>query len=134
MWKSRFRFLLCSLQGANHKLMSKLIYASCTLHNYLVVHRDDRVEIDTSDACWQEFFTTFKKMSCPACTRSKIAHCPHQAAYRNGNAVQGRRRPSLMRDEECARLWAEVCGESGEGAALARRAMEERAALGFREE
>ena len=61
MWKSRFRFLLNRMQGANHTLATKLIYASTILHNYLVVHSQDKVEIDTSEESWSRFFATFEK-------------------------------------------------------------------------
>jgi hypothetical protein len=134
IWKSRFRFLLCPIAGANHSLTTKLIYASCILHNYLVVHAEDKVEVDTSERSWTKFFATFKKMSCPECTaKGGVGHCPHQSAFRVGHATaaQIRKRPSDARDEECARLWAEVCGDASAGAASVRRLMEHRAVQGM---
>ena len=132
IWKSRFRFLLCPIAGADHKLTTKLIYASCILHNYLIVHSMDKVEIDTGERCWTKFFNTFKKMSCPECTAARVAHCPHQAAFRVGHATAASilKRPSEARDGECVRLWAEVCGGTEEGAANVRRLMEHRAVHG----
>ena len=110
MWKSRFRFLLTTMQGANHALATKLIYASTILHNYLVTHADDAVEIDTTDASWGKFFETFKAHRCPDCTAAKKAHCVHQATFRNpGRSVlRERQRPSMYRDLACARLWDEL--------------------------
>ena len=132
IWKSRFRFLLCPIAGADHKLTTKLIYASCILHNYLIVHSMDKVEIDTGERCWTKFFNTFKKMSCPECTAARVAHCPLQAAFRVGHATAASilKRPSEARDGECVRLWAEVCGGTEEGAANVRRLMEHRAVHG----
>jgi len=134
IWKSRFRFLMCPIAGANHSLTTKLIYASCILHNYLVVHAEDKVEVDTSERSWTKFFATFKKMSCPECTaKGGVGHCPHQSAFRVGHATaaQIRKRPSDARDEECARLWAEVCGDASAGAASVRRLMDHRAEHGM---
>jgi len=50
IWKSRFRFLLHPIPGADHALTTRLIYASCILHNYLMAHSGDEVEIDISIA------------------------------------------------------------------------------------
>ena len=98
------------MQGANHTLATKLIYASTILHNYLVVHSQDKVEIDTSEESWSRFFATFEAHRCPECTRARKAHCPHQATFRNNNmhVVRERRRPTAFREEACAQLWAQV--------------------------
>ena len=37
---------------ANHELSTKLIYASTILHNYLVTHAEDAVEIDTANVSY----------------------------------------------------------------------------------
>jgi hypothetical protein len=110
MWKSRFRFLLTTMQGANHALATKLIYTSTILHNYLVTHAEDAVEIDTCNPSWSKFFDTFRAHRCPECTRAHKAHCVHQAAYRNNNmhVVRERQRPSTLRDLACERMWNEV--------------------------
>ena len=111
IWKSRFRFLLSPMMGANHKLVTKLIYTSTILHNYLVAHRGDAVEIDTTAPCWSTFFHTFEAQMCPECKANRLPHCTHQAAFRNGPGVHARvcMRPSEMRDAVCERLWSEVC-------------------------
>ena len=110
MWKSRFRFLLTTMQGANHALSTKLIYASTVLHNYLVTHAEDAVEIDTCNPSWSKFFDTFHAHRCPACTKAQKAHCVHQATYRNNNmcVVRERQRPSTLRDQACERMWNDV--------------------------
>jgi len=113
MWKSRFRFLLTTMQGANHALATKLIYASTILHNYLVTHADDAVEIDTGDPSWARFFQTFMAHRCPDCTKARKAHCVHQATFRNpGRSVlRERQRPSTVRDLACERLWNELIND-----------------------
>ena len=110
MWKSRFRFLLGTTQGLNHALASQLIFASAVLHNYLVVHSGDKIESGVSEPEWARFFETFKAHMCPSCKRDGLAHCVHQAVYRNGAAQMraARKKPSVKRDEDCARMWDEV--------------------------
>ena len=132
MWKSRFRFLLAPMHGANHKLVTKLIYASTILHNYLVAHQGDALEFDTNDPSWSAFFQTFKATACPSCTRERKAHCVHQAVYRNGGGqvAFARGRPSEMREQVCGELWAEVCGDRWLNGELVAR-MQERARVGF---
>ena len=114
LWKSRFRFLLYSMPGANHKLFSKIVYASTVLHNYLVANRTGNdVSIDVSAPCWHHFFETYKAHLCPTCKHEGRAHCVHQAQYRIGSAqiANVRKAPSAMRDELCAKLWMEVCND-----------------------
>ena len=126
MWKSRFRFLLGATQGLNHALASQLIFASAVLHNYLVVHSGDKIESGVSEPEWARFFETFKAHMCPSCKRDGLAHCVHQAVYRNGAAQMraARKKPSVKRDEDCARMWDEV--SAGPDAARIRAEMHER--------
>lgn len=133
MWKSRFRFLLCYMRGANHTLTTKLIYASAILHNYFVVHSGDKVDVDTTAPCWTRFFESFKVMSCPECKRAGIAHCVHQATYRNGAAqtVHARKAPSALRDSICEELWQASYGDAT--LVGARDVMRARALAGFEE-
>ena len=130
-WKSRFRFLLNTMPGANHTLATKLIYASTILHNYFIVHRGDAIEVDVHDASWTRFFDTFKEHRCPTCKRVNAAHCPHQATFRmnNMNVARERERPSEKRDAERARLWAEVLDGPNSSTTLAQ--MQERATTPF---
>ena len=130
MWKSRFRFLLSPMHGANHKLTTKLIYASAILHNFLVVHSQDKIELDITAPCWTRFFETFKAHLCPTCKKEKKSHCVHQAEYRNGvaQANAARKKPSEMRDVMCASLWSEVCSDPSGDAV--RSVMAERAERG----
>lgn len=129
MWKSRFRFLLNTMPGANHELFTKLIYASTILHNYLVTHAEDAVEIDTANVSWAKFFETFKAHRCPDCTRARKLHCVHQATFRNNNTVvaRQRQRPSAVRDELCARMWGDVIHGGDEDAARMVQEMQARA-------
>ena len=117
MWKSRFRFLMHQMPGTSHKLFTKLIYASATMHNLLVVHSEEKVggtELD--ERAWSKFFESFKSHRCPTCVREKRLHCLHQAAFRNGFAQQKAYRcaPSELRDKLCAQAWAHVCGQGEE--------------------
>ena len=107
IWKSRFRFLLTYMRGVGHKLYTLLIYASAILHNYLVMHRDDIVPLDTAEPHWRRFFSTFKTMRCPECVRAGKAHCAHQALYNKDrrSAVGARKKPSVVRDAMCKELW-----------------------------
>ena len=127
-WKSRFRFLLHTMPGANHKLTTKLIYASAVLHNYLVGNRGD-FNADVSQPCWSKHFESFKAHMCPMCKASGKAHCIHQATFRNGVAqvVHARKAPSEVRDTLCAHLWDAVCENEA-----VRREMQIRATEGIR--
>jgi hypothetical protein len=132
IWKSRFRFLLTSMRGANHKLMTKLIYASCILHNFCIADIGDACgEIDVAHPAWRPFFEVKKSHLCPTCRIARVPHCVHQAGYRNGaaQAKTARDKPSVMRDELCEKLWREVCEGPDAGGAHARE-MCERAAMG----
>ena len=108
IWKSRFRFLLTYMRGANHKLYAQLIFASAILHNYLIVHSDDIIKPDTNEPHWERFFAEFKNMRCPDCVRKRASHCVHQAQFRNSVAsvIRGRTLPSDLREEMCKELWA----------------------------
>ena len=56
MWKSRFRCLLHPLP-VEHKLSTKIIYATAILHNMLVVHCNDAIAVDIEgDIAWARFF------------------------------------------------------------------------------
>ena len=129
MWKSRFRFLLNTMPGTSHTLATKLIFASTILHNYLVVHSEDIIEIDTSAPSWARFFDTFQAHLCPTCKQNKASHCVHQATYRQipANVARVRQRPSEMRVAACARMWAEVCASPNRHDALNILTMEARA-------
>ena len=114
IWKSRFRFLMHSLPGLTHKLFVQLIYASAILHNYLIATRSDLFRaVDVYSPDWRTFFAKYAAHICPSCKRDQLSHCVHQAGYRNGNAQAARVRkaPSVIRDELCAALWAEVCND-----------------------
>ena len=133
IWKSRFRFLLCYMRGANHALTTKLIYASAILHNLLIVHSGDKVgmDVDTNQPCWSRFFEEFKAERCPSCVRTKKAHCPHMAEWRNGlaQAATARKKPSELREKWCADLWARATTDSAVTDLLL--VMGQRAAQGF---
>ena len=126
IWKSRFRFLMHSMPGCNHELFTMLIYASAILHNYLIATRGSEGEdipLDTSTQDWTKFFTTYMAHQCPTCVRERKPHCVHQAGFRNGHAVaaRARRTPSVIRDQLCVDLWAQVCNDP-----RVRRDMDER--------
>ena len=133
MWKNRFRFLLHGMPEANHKLMTKMIYASTVLHNFFLADPGDEFETadPLNDPCWKSFFEKHKAHMCPTCKREGKAHCIHQAAYRQGAAQvkAAREAPSDLRDALCEKLWREVC--AGPGATEAMRTMGERATNGF---
>jgi len=111
IWKSKWRFLL-DPSRVDHELTSDMIYASTVLHNFCIVHSPNGPELpaEMSQQAWQNFFTHYKAMSCPSCTRRNSRHCPHQAVYRNGalRQVNTRRAPSVVREELCNRLWADM--------------------------
>ena len=134
MWKNRFRFLLHGLPEANHKLMTKMIYASTVLHNFLLADPGDECERadPLNDPGWKSFFEKHKAHMCPTCKRDGKAHCMHQAAYRQGaaQAKAAREAPSDVRDALCAKLWEEVC--AGPGAEEAMRMATDRATNGIR--
>ena len=115
IWKSRFRFLLHSMSGVNHRLMTKMIYASAILHNLLLSDRDrdeDAPCVDVrGDEGWQKHFAEFKVQMFPTCIRNHVPHCVHQATYRNGVAQMktAREAPSELREKLCQKLWDEVC-------------------------
>lgn len=137
VWKSRFRFLMHGMPETNHKLMTKLIYASAVLHNFLLVDHapDGQVEVISGkivhDPAWQKLFNDKMAHLCPTCKRDKKPHCIHQAPYRQGVAQMkiARQSPSDLRDALCAKLWAEVCADGDASEAL--RSMEFRAENGF---
>lgn len=134
MWKNRFRFLLHGMPQTNHKLMTKMIYASTVLHNFLLADPGDET-VETADPLndpgWKNFFEKFKAHMCPTCKRDGKPHCIHQAVYRQGAAQikAAREAPSDLRDALCAKLWAEVC--AGPGAQEAMRTMTDRATNGL---
>lgn len=134
IWKARFRFLLHSMPGVSHRVMTKMIYASAVLHNFLLSDRgkeEGDVSVDVRDPGWQEHFKICKAMMCPTCIRNRVPHCVHQAAFRNGAAQMksAREAPSIVRDELCAKLWKEVC--EGPHAATIRAQMSDRATNGI---
>ena len=107
VWKSRFRFLLTYMRGANHALYTRLVYASAVLHNYFMVNGGDAVEIDAGDPHWQRFFNTFASHRCPDCVAAGVVHCTHQATFRNApNRVRAcRMAPSALREVLVQELW-----------------------------
>jgi hypothetical protein len=134
IWKSRFRFLMHSMPGVNHRIMTKMIYASAVLHNFLLSDRGEvggATCLDVKDAGWQKHFEQFKALMCPTCIRNHVAHCVHQAAYRNGAAQMkvARDAPSEVREKLCVRLWKEVC--DGADALAIRASMSDRAHNGI---
>ena len=131
MWKSRFRFLLGNLKGANHKLHTKLIYTSTILHNFMMTHSGGYIEVNPIGPDWDHFFDTFKSMMCPECKRDRKAHCIHQAGYRNGasKAKYTREAPSVVRDNLKDAVWRRV---RGAGYATLRHDMGQRAVHGIR--
>ena len=134
MWKNRFRFLLHGMPEANHRLMTKMIYASTVLHNFFLADPGDELETAAdplNDPSWKSFFEKHKAHMCPTCKREGKAHCIHQAAYRQGAAQvkAAREAPSDLRDALCEKLWREVC--AGSGAQEAMRTMTERATNGL---
>ena len=131
MWKSRFRFLLGNLKGANHKLHTKLIYTSTILHNFMMTHSGGYIEVDPTGPDWDHFFATFKSTMCPDCKRDRKAHCSHQAMFRNGasQAKSARERASVVRETLKDAVWQRI---SGAGFETLRREMGERAVYGIR--
>ena len=117
MWKSRFRCLLYPIP-VEHKLATKIIYTTAILHNMLVAHAGDRIEVDASGGPeWIQFFEKFKSHRCPECVRKNLPHCVHQAVYRNGAAQQkaAQQAGSEKRIEVCQKLWNMVCAGSNRG-------------------
>jgi len=133
IWKSRFRFLLNHMRGANHKLTTQLIHASAILHNYFIVNSDDATSVldtNTGNPSWITFFNNFKAMSCPSCKARNAPHCIHQATFRNGPGVRSAREaPSEVRESLREELWARVVADpDGDDV---RQVMGERAVAGF---
>ena len=109
MWKSRFRCLLHPIP-VEHELSTKIIYATAILHNMLVVHAKDKIQVDVSGCPkWAHFFEHYKSHRCPNCVRSNLPHCIHQAVYRNGPQKSARVTASALRDTMCAQMWDTVC-------------------------
>mgnify|MGYP002629707147 CR=1 FL=1 len=134
IWKSRFRFLMHSMPGVNHRVFTKMIYASAVLHNFLLAGRGegaDDVSVDVRDPGWQKHFEAFKAQMCPTCIRNRVPFCVHQAPYRNGvaQAKTARDAPSEVREKLCKRLWEEVI--RGPDASAIRASMSDRAHNGI---
>lgn len=109
IWKSRFRFILEPIR-TGHKLTCLMLYASAVLHNFLLTHRRDHIEVDSSGPHWDKFFAAYKKDRCPSCVQAERMHCIHQSTNRNGAAqvVHARQAPSELREATCAYLWERV--------------------------
>ncbi len=94
--------------------MTKMIYASAILHNFLLADRGHDVHdvsVDARDPMWQKHFQMFRAHMCPTCVRNHVAFCVHQAPFRNGVAQMktARNAPSVVREELCKSLWEDVC-------------------------
>ena len=115
--------------GLNHKVTTKLIYATAILHNMFIVHRDDKIDIVDNHIHWAKFFDEYKADLCPSCVSGGKNVCVHMASYRNGAAQtrSARRSPSSLRDEICGRLWEEVLNLGAREASEIRKSMEARA-------
>lgn len=109
-WKNRWRFLLRPIH-TNHKLTTLMIYTSGILHNFCTANAKDTLpHLDDNTPVWSTFYKKYTAHRCFTCKQRGVAHCLHQAAFRNGAAQTFRARsaPSVMRDDLRNMLWEKL--------------------------
>ena len=81
-WKNRFRFLLwpCDIEPLR---FSRMVFASCVLHNVCTYHADPPLqEAPSTDEDWLQHFKDHRQLACPSCVRNMTLHCVHSERNR----------------------------------------------------